>query len=319
MIQVPVAVASRTFSRHPILRAEMAQKFSNIRFNDEGRSLQGADLIGFLDGQVGAILALERLDSACIEALTSLKVVAKYGVGLDGIDTDALKRTGKTLSWTGGVNRRSVAELTLCFMIGLLRNVLVSSRQMSRREWINMGGTDLSGKTIGIIGCGHIGSELLKLLSPFSCRLLVHDIRDVSGVCQAHGATVVSAEQVLRESDVVTIHIPYNKENHHFIGGHQMSQMKSSAILINTSRGGIVDEAALFSALTSGQLAGAAMDVFTTEPAIDSPLLDLQNFVGTPHIGGSSKEAILAMGRAAIDGLAASIEDVLKKSEDSAR
>lgn len=308
MIQEPVAVASRTFSRHPVLRAEMAERFSNVRFNDEGLALKDAELVQFLSGCRGAILALEKLNANCIEQLPDLQVVSKYGVGLDGIDLEALKRSGKTLSWIGGVNRRSVAELALTFMMGLLRNVLTSTRQMSRHEWKNFGGTDLTGKTVGIIGCGYIGSELLELLAPFRCRVLVNDLRDVKSICETHGAEFVSKEQIYRESDVVTLHIPYTKENHHLVGGAELAMMKPSAVLINTSRGGIVDEAALYTALKTGALAGAAMDVFAVEPALESPLLDLDNFAGTPHIGGSSQEAILAMGRAAIAGLAEALK-----------
>ncbi len=298
-----VVVASRTFSRHPVLRAEMQARFESVTFNDEGLQLVGDQLVCFLAGHDGAILALEKLNSECIARLPQLKVVSKYGVGLDNIDIEALKSAGKKLAWIGGVNRRSVAELTLAFMLGALRNVLLSTRQMARGEWKNFGGTDLSGKTVGVIGCGFIGSEVLVLLRAFGCRVLVNDLVDVSAKARTWSAELATKEQIYAEADVITLHIPYSKENHHLIGETELAKMKPTAVLINTSRGGIVDEAALLRALTSGKLGGAAMDVFANEPAGDSPLLKLDNFFGTPHVGGSSQEAILNMGRAAIEGL----------------
>jgi phosphoglycerate dehydrogenase-like enzyme len=303
-ISSKVAVASRTFSRHPALRAEMLSRFDHVTFNDEGLALSGDGLVQFLGGHSGAILALEKLNSDVIARLPELKVVSKYGVGLDSIDLDALKGSGKKLMWTGGVNRRAVAELTLVFMIGVLRNVLASTRLMANREWKNSGGTDLSGKTVGLIGGGFVGGDVLKLLRAFGCRVLVNDLKDVSALCREFGAETASKTEILKTCDVVSLHIPYTPENHHLIGPAEFALMKPSAVLVNTSRGGIVDEVALYEALKANRLGGAAMDVFATEPSIDSPLLGLTNFFGTPHIGGSSQEAILNMGRAAIEGLA---------------
>lgn len=303
-IQTKVAVASRTFSRHPVLREEMLTRFSNVTFNDEGLTLSGDALVGFLRGHRGAILALEKLTADVIQQLPDLQVVSKYGVGLDNIDIAALERSGKRLSWTGGVNRRAVAELALVMMMGVLRNVFASVRQMSNREWKNAGGTDLTGKSVGIIGCGFVGSELAKILRAFDCRVLVNDLKDVSALAREFGAEVATKEEIYRECDVVSLHVPYNEHNHRLVGAAQLQAMKPGAVLVNTSRGGVVDEEALFRALESKHLLGAAMDVFAVEPSIESPLLGLPNFFGTPHIGGSSQEAILNMGRAAIDGLA---------------
>ena len=299
-----VAVASRTFSRHPVLRAEILRRFEHVTFNDEGVALSGDELVKFLSGHAGAILALEKLNSDVIARLPELKVISKYGVGLDNIDIDALTRSGKKLSWVGGVNRRAVAELALVMMIGVLRNVFASTHLMANREWKNSGGTDLSGKTVGLIGGGFVGGDVLKLLKPFGCRVLVNDVKDVSALCREMGAEAASKNEILKTCDVVSLHIPYTPENHHLIGAAELAMMKTSAVLVNTSRGGIVDEAALYLALKDGRLGGAAMDVFATEPSVDSPLLVLANFFGTPHIGGSSQEAVLNMGRAAIDGLA---------------
>jgi len=299
----PIAVTSRTFSRNEVLRAKLKEHFANVRFNDAGATLKGESLVEFLSGSTGAIVALELITDDVLAKLPQLRYIAKYGVGLDNLDHDAVKRRGVKLGWTGGVNARSVSELALSFMLGILRNVFFTSRNLASGEWLNQGGFQLSGKTVGIIGAGYIGKDLSRLLRPFDCRILIHDIIEMRSFCSELGIEQVSRERLLAESDIVSLHIPYEQATHNFIGQGELETMKPSAILINTSRGKIVDEEALLKALQSGKVAAAGMDVFAIEPAVNSPLLKLPNFYGTPHIGGSSAEAILAMGAAAVTNL----------------
>lgn len=302
-VAVPIAVASRSFSKHSQLRSRLLESFSQVRFNDAGASLSGEALVEFLKGAQGAVIALETIDDSVLSRLPELKILAKYGVGLNNLDLEAMKRRGVELGWTGGVNARSVAELTLTFMIGLLREVFSTGYLLKGGEWRTSGGVQLSGKTVGVIGCGHIGQDLIRLLQPFGCRVLVHDLLDKREFCSKHGASQVDPERLLRESDVVTVHVPYEPSTHHLIGARQLATMKPQAILVNTSRGGVVDEAALLEALNRGALGAAGADVFVTEPAVADPLCKHSRFFGTPHIGGSSQEAILAMGNSAIDHL----------------
>ena len=303
-LPISVAVTSRTFSQHAILREECARRFAQVKFNEQGVALKDEELVGFLSGADAAIVALEKFTPQILARLPALKILAKYGVGLDNLPVEVMQTQGIHLAWQGGVNRRSVAELTLGFMLGSLRNVLLSTRQMAKGVWKNFGGTDLSGKTVGILGCGHIGSEVLRLLQPFGCRLLVHDRLDKSLVAQQLAAKVVSLQELVANSEILSIHIPYEQSNHHLFDERLLRSMRPQSVLINTSRGGIVEEEALLKVLKEGHLAAAAMDVFAVEPATESPLLALDNFFATPHIGGSSREAILAMGRAAIENLA---------------
>jgi phosphoglycerate dehydrogenase-like enzyme len=300
---VPVGVTSRSFSRHPLLRAELLERYSDVRFNDEGRALAGQDLVAFARGRRKLITALERIDEPILAALPDLEVISKYGVGTDMLDKDALIRRGIRLGWTGGVNKRSVAELTLAFMIALLRRVNELDREIRAGEWKNRVGRCLTGRVVGIVGCGHIGKDLAVMLKVFGCRILAHDIRDFPEFYRAHGITAVGLAELLRRSDVVTLHLPLDERTRNLLDADRLSLMKPDAILVNTARGGLVDEGALKSALIGGRLAGAAFDVFATEPPQDLEVIRLPNFLSTPHIGGSSEEAILAMGRAAIDGL----------------
>jgi phosphoglycerate dehydrogenase-like enzyme len=299
----PIAVTSRSFSRHPILRAELLQKYSNVKFNDEGATLQGDSLIEFARGNRKLITALERVDESILSALPELEVISKYGVGTDMLDKSAFIRHGIRLGWTGGVNKRSVAELAISFMISLLHLVPQTNLQIRAGSWENRKGRQLSGRPVGIIGCGNIGKDLTLLLKAFDCKILAHDILDFPEFYAAHQVERVGLEELLRRSDIVTLHVPLDDSTRNMLSASRLAMMKPEAILINTARGGLVDEATLKAMLMDGRLAGAGFDVFVTEPPEDSQLLCLPNFICTPHIGGSSEEAILAMGRAAIRGL----------------
>jgi D-3-phosphoglycerate dehydrogenase len=301
----PIAVASRSFSKHPILRAELLERYDDVRFNDEGLSLSGDALIEFLRGRSKAITALERLDESLFASLPELRVVGKYGVGIDMIDLDAMERHGVLLGWEKGVNRRSVAELVIAAAINLLHLVPGANAEVRDGRWRQVVGRQLTGRVVGIVGCGHIGKELVGLLKPFDCRILVNDIRDQAHYYDQQGLTEVSLDQLLAEAEVVTLHLPLDDSTRGILSAARIASIRPGAVLINMARGGLVDEGALREALVSGALAGAAFDVFHDEPPSDRALLGLPNFVATPHIGGSSEEAILAMGRAAIRGLEA--------------
>lgn len=298
-----VAVTSRSFSRHPVLREELLKRYPDAVFNETGRALTGAELIDFLKGHEKAITALDRLDDATFAALPDLKIVAKYGVGLDMIDLAAMSRRGIRLGWTGGVNKRSVSELVIAATISLLRHLPTATREVENGIWRQPMGGHLSGRTVGIVGCGHIGKDLVVLLKAFGCALLAHDIRDFPAFYARHGVIATGLDDLLGRADVVTLHLPLDDSTRGIIDARRLGLMRKDAVLINAARGGLVDEAALKAALIGGRLAGAAVDAFASEPPDDMELLRLPNFLATPHIGGSAEEAVLAMGRAAIDGL----------------
>jgi phosphoglycerate dehydrogenase-like enzyme len=298
-----VAVASRSFSRHPVLRQELLARYPNVTFNDAGASLSGDALIKFLSGHEKIITALETLDDALFASLPALKVVAKYGVGLDMIDLAAMRRRGIKLGWRGGVNKRSVSELVIAFAVSLLRHVPQGNAQVREGGWKQLMGRQLSERTVGIVGLGHIGKDLARLLKPWGCRILAHDILDFPDFCAEWGVEQTSLDDLLAKADVVTLHLPLDDSTRTILSAERLGVMRSDAILINAARGGLVDEAHMKSMLMQGKLAAAAFDVFAGEPPQDFELLRLPNFLATPHIGGSAEEAVLAMGRAAIDGL----------------
>jgi len=272
-------------------------------FNETRKPLGGAALVQFLSGYRQAITGLEILDEPLFAALPELKLVSKYGVGLDMIDFDAARRHGVTIRHTPGVNAQAVAELTLAFMIMLARRLPTLTREMRDGIWTHGGGRQLSSATVGVIGCGHVGQRVARLCRAFGARVVAHDIVDYPEFFRAHDITPLTLPALLAESDFVSIHVPLDASTRRMIAGEQIAQMKPGAFLINTARGGIVDERAVQDALIAKTIAGAAFDVFSAEPFSHTELLQLPNFVSTPHVGGASEEAVLAMGRAAIANL----------------
>jgi phosphoglycerate dehydrogenase-like enzyme len=308
-----VAVASHSFGKNQTLRRELLERGPAV-FNESGHPLAGDALVQFLRGHTRAITGLEVLDDALFGAVPELILVSKYGVGLDMIDLAAARRRGVSIRWTAGVNRQAVAELTIAFMLALNRSLVPLARGLAGPStssgpsptdggWRHPGGRQLSSALVGIVGCGHVGQRVAQLCLAFGSRVVAHDIRRYDAFYESTGVTPVSLDALLADADIVTLHVPLDQSTRGLIGAREIARMKPSAFLINSARGGIVDEAALRTALIDERIAGAALDVYAIEPPVDRALLALPNFVGTPHIGGGTEEAVLAMGRAAIAGL----------------
>jgi D-3-phosphoglycerate dehydrogenase len=300
---LPVAVCSRSFSRHPVLRAALLERYEKVTFNDQGLSFKGAELIAYLRGHAKAIVGLEPIDDAVLAAVPELQVVGKYGVGMDMLDLPAFERRGVLLGWVPGVNKRSVAELVLAFALALMHRVPTASHTVRSGGWKPEVGRELTGSTVGLVGFGHVARDVATLLTSFDCRLLVHDVAVSSEVFERYRAIPVALDALLAESDVVSLHVPLNDSTRGLLNAQRLSLMKMGAILINTARGHVVDEAALESALRAGRLSGAGFDVFASEPPSNADLLRLPNFLGTPHMASSTEQGIIAMGQAAIYGL----------------
>jgi phosphoglycerate dehydrogenase-like enzyme len=298
-----VAVCSRSFSRNILLRNELLSRYPNTKFNDDGHSLNGADLVDFLKGAEKAITALEVIDEEILSQLPDLRVIGKYGVGLDMIDLKAMRQFNVRLGWTGGVNKRSVSEMVVSLAISLLRLIPNANNEVLNGKWRQHIGSLLTGTTIGIIGCGNIGKDLVEILINFNCRILAYDIKNYNEFYDLHNIEPVDLETLLIMSDVVSLHVPLNNSTRNILNSNNLCLMKATSILINTARGGLVDEIALKVQLKNKSITAAAFDVFNEEPPKDFELLHLENFFVTPHIAGSAQESILAMGKSAIDGL----------------
>jgi len=298
-----VAVTPPAFCKSPSLKTELLDHFPNAAFNEKDRYLAGPELVDFLADADAALIGRDSINTELIGSLPKLRMVAKYGVGLDNLDQEALSCAGIELRVAFGTNRRSVAELTLGFMIGLCHNMSSGSEELKRGVWHREGGQELTGKSIGIIGCGNVGQELVRLLQPFQCRIWVHDIADRSKFCRKFGAVETGFEEIIEDVDILTLHVPLTEKTENLIDKSVLAKMKLSAFLINTSRGRVVNQGDLHQALVSREIAGAGLDVFWEEPPIETEFLQLPNLMVTPHIGGNAREAIDAMGKAAIQDL----------------
>jgi phosphoglycerate dehydrogenase-like enzyme len=298
-----VAVLQTFFGRHPVLREELLAKYPDVTFKENDDILEGQAMIDMLRGHDKAIMSIDKLTEDVIAALPELKVISKFGVGMDSVDIKAMRKHGMELGWQGGVNKRTVSEMALCYMIQLLRHMPEANRDLLKGIWARHGGTTLSDKTVGILGCGHVGKDLALLLQPFRCEILAHDIRDYPEFYAETGVKPVDLDTLLKRSDVVSVHLPRTKLTTNILSRQRMAAMKPEAVLVNTARGGLIDEEALLDLLNAGHFTGVAIDAFLTEPTDRQELIDHPRFACTPHMGGLTEEAVMAMGRSAIAGL----------------
>ena len=296
---VDVAVCSRSMSRDPFLRDALLQRTDSVRFNDAGISLKGTELIEFLSGASQAVIALELLSEEIIRCCPDLKLISKYGVGIDNIDVEYLRRADVSLKYTDGVNRRAVSELALALMLMAVRNIPLATETVRMSKWKQVVGLELSSQTVGIIGYGNVGSDLAGLLKPFGSRVVFHDILNFD----SSNAEQLSLRDLLACSDIVSLHVPLTKDTDRMVNQQFLKLMKRGSILVNTARGNLIDIDALKEAIETEQLSCAALDVFPEEPLVDRWFLNNPRIITTPHIGGSSQEAIRAMGMAAIKNL----------------
>jgi D-3-phosphoglycerate dehydrogenase len=226
-----------------------------------------------------------------------LQIVARSGVGLDNVDTEAAKSLGIQVVNSAEAPSNAVAELVLGYMLSLSRNIAKSDASMKRGEWAKnkLTGFELNGKTIGIVGFGRIGFLVGKKTKALGMRVLCYDVMidKMMNFVQEAGAESVPLDKLLAESDFVTVHVPLLPQTRYMFNAAVIAKMKKGAYIINAARGGIIEEKALVDALKSGQLAGAALDVYEEEPTKNMDLFKMENVVCTPHIGAESKEAQL--------------------------
>jgi phosphoglycerate dehydrogenase-like enzyme len=302
--KLTVGVTTVAFSKNKALITQLKNMgFKNVIINDDGKRFTKNELISILSKCDVAIVGLDKIDKSILSQTPKLKVISKYGVGLDNINFDDCKKHGVNVLYSQGINKRSVSEMTLGFILGLARNLIVTSNLLKNGTWKKDGGILLSGKTVGIIGVGNIGKDLISLLKPFNCEILVNDIVEQKTFYIENNLTEVSKEFIFKNADFITVHVPFNGTTKNIINKKSLSTMKSSSFVINTARAGIVNQEDLKWALQNKIIAGAAIDVYDKEPPKDNDILLLPNLINTPHIGGNAKEAVEAMGVSAIDNI----------------
>jgi len=283
----------------------MLEQFaSEIVCNPYNRPLMADELIPLLEGVDGYIAGVDDVSARVIDkAPSTLKVISRYGVGYDQVDIKACGQRGIVVTNTPGANAESVADLAFGLMLSVARQIPYADEQTKRGGWPRITGLELYGKTLGIIGLGAIGKGVARRAKGFSMRVLAYDPAIDEAFCRQYGVEISSFEEVLSKSDFISLHLPLKDETKHIINSNTISMMKDGAILINTARGGLVDEQAVYRALKAGKLRGFGTDVFEVEPPGKSPLFEFKNVVVTPHMGSSTVEAINAMANLAVKNL----------------
>lgn len=268
--------------------------------NPHGRRLSEQE-VAELACDVDALIAgTEPLTAAVLERAPRLRVISRVGVGLENIDLDAALRHGIAVRNTPDALTDAVAELTLGGLLSVLRKIGAMDRAMHAGRWERQMGSLLRERTVGIVGLGRIGRRLAELLAPFDVRLLACDPAPNEAAAAAVGAELVDLDELLAEADVVSLHLPGGEGT--LVGAAELARMKTGAVLVNASRGGLVDEDALRAALSEGRLAGAYLDTFAAEP-YDGPLAGMENVVLTPHAGSYAAEARARMEEEAVRNL----------------
>ena len=246
-----------------------------------------------------------------IDAAKNLKVIGRAGVGVDNIDVESASKRGILVMNTPGGNTISAAEHTMSMLLALSRcipqaNISLKSRQWEKKKFL---GTEIFKKTLGIIGVGRIGGEVAKRAQSFGMDIIAYDPFISKAHAREVGVKLVSFQELIKQADYITIHVPLTPETKHIINRETINQMKEGVKIINCARGGIIDEVALAEAVKSGKVGGAALDVFENEPPFDSPVLGLENIIVTPHLGASTEEAQINVAR----DIALQVLDFLKK------
>ena len=273
---------------------------AEVRYNDLGRPLTGHELAQRLDGVDGLLAGLDEIGAEVFEAASRLRVIARYGVGIDRIDLDAAAQHGVVVTTTPGANAAAVAELTLTLMLALCRELPRAEREVRDGGWPTLAGRELGSMTVGLLGLGRVGRRVALLLRGHGAEILAHD----PYAEPQPGMRMVGRDELVAASDILSLHVPATSETTGMVDRELLGKLRDGALLVNTARGALIDEDALLWALDEGPLAAAALDALAQEPPYAGhPLIGRADVIVTPHIGGQTAEARAAMARVAVDEL----------------
>lgn len=303
-----ILITTSSFGKaNPEPLEQMRAQGLDIVLNPHGRKLTEDEVAELLQEHrpVAMIAGVEPLTAAVLEKAPYLKIVSRCGIGLDSVDLDAASRLGITVTNTPDAPTIPVAELTMGMILVLLRGLRITDASIRAGGWQRPMGTLLHGKTVGLVGCGRIGSRLARMLLPFECDVLGVD----PALSEHETIRLVELDELLAGADVVSLHLPYAPQTHHFMDVARLAAMKRGAILINAARGGLVDEDALYESLRSEHLAGAALDCYEHEP-YTGKLRELDNVLLTAHIGSYAQEGRVMMEAQAVENLVHAMQEL---------
>ncbi|MDX2136811.1 MAG: phosphoglycerate dehydrogenase [Chloroflexota bacterium] len=308
MTSFRVLVTARSFAKTPGAHHDwLAAHGCHVDLRAAEQPLNSAALAALLPGYDGVILGLDHCDAAALAQADRLRVISRYGVGVENVDLAAAAARGIIVTNTPNTNNISVAELAIGLLFALARQIARMAAGAQQGDFTRYTGIELTGKTLGVAGFGAIGREVARRALGLGMHVIAYD-----PYYQGDWGAVepVDLPALWARLWALSLHLPLTPTTTHLVNADTLKQMQSGSFLINTARGGLVDEAALYDALRLGNLAGAAMDVFATEPPTDSPLLTLPTFIATPHAGGATREAIARMALLAAENLVAVLNGV---------
>jgi len=284
---------SPTFGYYALEPVEyLKQNGCEVELIPQGKKLSEEELVDCAARSDAMVVGIEKITVRVIQAGKKLKVIAKHGAGVDNIDMAAATEHKIVVTSAPGANSDAVADMTVGLFLALARSLPFADRSVKGGGWPRMAGTQMNNKTLGIIGVGQIGKKVARRAAGFDMKILVYDVIKDEEFAAQYGATYLPLEDVIQSSDFMSIHVPLTATTRNLIGAREFGLMKKGAYLVNIARGGVVDEAALYAALKENKIGGAALDVFVQEPPAGSPLLSLDNFIATPHMGGYTLEAL---------------------------
>ncbi len=267
------------------------------------------ELLRLLPGCAGYLAGVEEISARVLEAARGLRVISRNGVGVDNIDLAAAQRLRIVVRKAVGANARSVAELALAHILALARWIPHGDRGIKAGGWERRKGTELIGKTLGLLGCGHIGRLVAKLALAFDMKVLAYDVMPDPAYAPSPDFRYASLDEVFEQSDMVSLHCPALPNGRPLIDATALARMKKGVFLVNTARADLIDRAALIAALRSGRVAGVAVDVFETEPPESDSLVGSDRVIATPHIGGFTGESVDRAVHLAVDNLLAELAE----------
>jgi D-3-phosphoglycerate dehydrogenase len=299
-----ILITPRSFGKtDPRLFTLLEEAGYELVLNGTGGILDKKQITELIAPCAGVILGVDPLDADVIAAAPHLRAISKYGVGVDNIDLNAAKARGIKVSRTVGANAEAVADYAVALMLALSRKLLPIDQSCRRSDWSKVTTLDFNHKTLGLIGLGAIGKNVAQRAQAFSMRVLAYDVMWDAEYAQAHGIEYAEPETILRTADFISLHLPLLPSTENFIGEKELAMMKPTAVLINTARGGLVDEAALLDALRHNRIYGAGIDAFRVEPPEDKSWFELDNVVLGSHCAASTTGAVENMGRMAAENL----------------
>lgn len=298
-----ILIASRSFGKAtPEVFDRLRAAGCEIMPNPHERAPSEAEMVALISDAEVLISGTEPVTARVLAAAKQLRGISKHGVGYENIDLNAAKARSVIVCIAGGTITNSVADMAFALLLALARKIPQGDRMVKREQWGRTVGVELAGKTLGIIGLGQIGKAVCRRAKGFEMNVLAYDTFHDAKFAAQWGVHYLGLEEVLRQSDFVSLHAPGGNNTRALINAHSLAQMKTGAYLINTARGELVDELALAESLRTGKLAGAACDVFVNEPpAAAHPLLALDNFIAAPHSAGQTIEGLRAMGDVTCD------------------